>query len=682
MKKLFLINEKQSNLQIRKIKTRCSFAIRDDDVCYFTQPEDLEAVFSKLWDRIPISLSVVPFHACTKSGSLPKEYWRGEKVFPLGENKPLIAYLREKISEGKITISLHGYSHKEENGLHEFQAKEGLYEKILRGKKYLEDLLGVEIKTFVPPQNTISREGLEAVKKVGLNLSCVPSFRPGYRALRLGNLFAFIKLKYYGLRYRRLYPRVLNLDDHKELYFHKLEQVRDFEKLKDEFDFCYKRKGQFCLNTHYWQLKDNPQMLEALIKLVRFLDTVEDVELTDLDDLFLTDSLRCEVRYKKVACTPTMKILYLTYGPQSFVIEHLSRSLAKKRIQVDVFNAAQELRYKHPRFRIPSVRPSNLLNVFLALVQFGPNWNIYFHKTAFAFRLMTANCQKKLAKDGSYYDFILQSGAMFAPSFEPTLRPYALYIDHTHALTKRYPDVEGLPTPPRVSPQWEAREENVYQGAAYIFPMSNIVKRSLIKDYGVGKEKIVVVGAGPNVKIPPPNRSGSDKDKTILFVGKDFAAKGGQTLLEAFDLVRKEVKGAKLVVVGAKYPDIKKQGVEFRGGVSSENMGRIYKEATIFVLPTFREAFGISFLEAMAHKLPCIGSKIEAIPEIIEDGRTGYIVAAGDHLKLAKRIVSLLNDKDLIRKMGEKGYRKVVGFYNWDLVAEQILKHVKERISS
>lgn len=659
------------------IRKRCSFAIRDDDVCYFTQPEDLEAAFSKVWDRMPISFSVVPFHACTKSGSIPKEFWHGEKAFPIGDNLRLVNYLKQKIREGKITISLHGYDHKEQDGKYEFQAKEGLYQKISEGKKYLEDLLETKIKTFVPPQNTISKEGLEAVRKMGLSLTCVPSFMPGQRALRLKDFISFIKLKMHIFRYGRVYPRVLNLGDHKELYCHQLKSVEDFERLRYEFDFCYNSSGQFCLNTHYWQLKDNPLIVESLVRFLRYVSRFEGLELTDLDNLFSAESMRFETRYRRVGYTPIMKILYLTYGPQSFVIEHLSRDLAKERVQVDVFNAAKKVRYRHPIFRIPSMRWENLLNAILAMVQFGKNWKIYFFRTTFAFKLMTRYCQRKLNKDGSNYDLILQSGVLFAPSRRTPPNPYALYIDHTYAITKMYPDVVGLPHPVRVTPAWEAMEREVYQNAACIFTMSNNVKQSLIEDYCIEGGKVSVVGAGPNVKIPHPNWSNPHKDKTVLFVGKDFNAKGGPTLLQAFDIVRRQIREARLIVVGEKYPDIRKEDVDFRGYVRPEDMAEVYREATIFVLPTVREAFGIAFLEAMAHKLPCIGSRIEAIPEIIDDGKTGFLVPVGDYVKLAERIICLLNDKDLMSRMGEEGYKKVREFYNWDGATKRILEGLK-----
>ncbi|MFQ5867215.1 MAG: hypothetical protein ACE5IT_04380 [bacterium] len=89
------------------------FALVDHDTNYFTKSEQLESVYGKIWDKMPVSLSVVPFHACTKSGAIPREYWQGDRIFPISDNKELVEFLKRKISENKISILMHGYSRKD-----------------------------------------------------------------------------------------------------------------------------------------------------------------------------------------------------------------------------------------------------------------------------------------------------------------------------------------------------------------------------------------------------------------------------------------------------------------------------------------------------------------------------------------------------------------------------------------
>jgi len=139
-----------------------NFAIRDDDTNYFTKPQDLINNYGSVWDICPISLSVVPFHACTKSGAIPKKYWTGKDIFPIGDNKELVQFLKEMMENRKISIMLHGCFHKDNADGYEFDTGNDLSDKIKKGRDYLEKLFEVEIITFVPPHNTLSKKGLDA----------------------------------------------------------------------------------------------------------------------------------------------------------------------------------------------------------------------------------------------------------------------------------------------------------------------------------------------------------------------------------------------------------------------------------------------------------------------------------------------------------------------------------------
>src|SRR4029453_4876182 len=85
------------------------------------------------------------------------------------------------------------------------------------------------------------------------------------------------------------------------------------------------------------------------------------------------------------------------------------------------------------------------------------------------------------------------------------------------------------------------------------------------------------------------------------------------------------------------------------------------------------EAFGLSFLEAMSFGLPCIGSDIEAIPEIIGDGETGFLVPPGDPGALAAAMDRLLRDPKRARAMGEAGRARVVQRFGWDRAVRLML---------
>jgi glycosyltransferase involved in cell wall biosynthesis len=216
------------------------------------------------------------------------------------------------------------------------------------------------------------------------------------------------------------------------------------------------------------------------------------------------------------------------------------------------------------------------------------------------------------------------------------------------------------------------REAAVYRGAAAIACFSGNVARSLVRDYGADPERIAVVGAGANVF--PEVAPRRDDGRTVVFVGKDFSRKGGFVLLDAFARVRRAFPKARLLVAGAEAPDARRipSGVFFLGRVPFDELPALLSQSTVFALPTLREPFGIAFLDAMACGLPCVGTRIEAIPEIVREGETGLLVPPGDPIPLALALERLLGDPVLARAMGARGRARVFAGALWVHVAARL----------
>jgi phosphatidylinositol alpha-1,6-mannosyltransferase len=75
-------------------------------------------------------------------------------------------------------------------------------------------------------------------------------------------------------------------------------------------------------------------------------------------------------------------------------------------------------------------------------------------------------------------------------------------------------------------------------------------------------------------------------------------------------------------------------------------------------MPSRGEGFGLVYLEAMRHRLPCIASSDDAGGEICQDGEAGFVVKQSDTRELTERITCLLENESLCREMGEAGYRR------------------------
>ena len=228
-----------------------TFAIRDDDTSYFTRPEHLEACYGDVWDMCPISLSVVPFHASTKSGGVPPEYWEGDRTFPVGENQELVRFLRGKIREGRVCITMHGYSHQDQRDGPEFDTGVDLVRKVREGKQYLEELFGVPIRVFIPPHNTISRVGYRAVLENNLSICGSGSMRR--RGIRLNDVPVWAKRKAWRWFRGLPYPFPVHYRTHTEIGYFSLTPIADPAALTAQMRRFHDYGGVFVLATHYWQ---------------------------------------------------------------------------------------------------------------------------------------------------------------------------------------------------------------------------------------------------------------------------------------------------------------------------------------------------------------------------------------------------------------------------------------------
>jgi glycosyltransferase involved in cell wall biosynthesis len=227
----------------------------------------------------------------------------------------------------------------------------------------------------------------------------------------------------------------------------------------------------------------------------------------------------------------------------------------------------------------------------------------------------------------------------------------------------------------------EAREAAVYQGASAIFTLSEHTRASFVRDFGAPPAKVAAVYAGPNFdvsRVPDVSRQDSVSPPTVLFVGRQFERKGGDVLLAAFRRVRRSIPEAELVIVGPSQVAVPDAGVRCLGFLDKdrpgdwERLAAAYRSADVFCLPTRFEAFGIVFIEAMHFGLPCIGTQVWAVPEIIADGETGFVVPPDDPEALAGRLTLLLSDRALARKMGQVARARARRLFTWQAAVGRI----------
>jgi glycosyltransferase involved in cell wall biosynthesis len=225
-------------------------------------------------------------------------------------------------------------------------------------------------------------------------------------------------------------------------------------------------------------------------------------------------------------------------------------------------------------------------------------------------------------------------------------------------------------------------EKTVYQDISKIFVMAEYWRRSFIEDLGVEPRRVVNIGVGVNIEIPPVAPKDYSR-KHIVYVGIDFARKGGENLTKAFRLLQKRHPDATLHIIGPptipaalQQPGLR--NVEYHGPLSrevSEQKARLLEVlnmGTLFVLPSLYEPFGNAALEAMLFRMPVIATKNWSFPDFVTSATGLLLDRPADENEMAEKMDAYLSDPSRSEESGNAGRAMVVGRYTWDRVVKAL----------
>jgi phosphatidylinositol alpha-1,6-mannosyltransferase len=179
--------------------------------------------------------------------------------------------------------------------------------------------------------------------------------------------------------------------------------------------------------------------------------------------------------------------------------------------------------------------------------------------------------------------------------------------------------------------------------------------------------------------------------RIILTVGRwlaDERYKGMDTLITALPRLLMEWPDVQLVAVGEGDDQewleqiADGRGVHFLSGLTYPEIAACYQACEIFALPSRGEGFGLVYLEAMACGKPVIGGAHGGAPEVIDDGKTGYLVQHGDAGQLATSLDALLADPALGREMGARGRERVEREFRFNIFAKSLKKILRDLCES
>jgi len=233
-------------------------------------------------------------------------------------------------------------------------------------------------------------------------------------------------------------------------------------------------------------------------------------------------------------------------------------------------------------------------------------------------------------------------------------------------------------------------QKRVSRRMSHIITVSNCSRADIGREFRIPAERFRVVPNGINLDYFYPMNGVKRADHQILVTNSaDTPLKGLRYLLEAVAEIRRE-REIRLVVIGKPKTDgvIERlvaelslgDTVRFTGRISHEEFARYYAEATMAVIPSLYEGFGMPAGEAMACGVPVISTTGGALPEVIGDA--GILVPPADKSALREAILALLSDPERRRRLGEAGLARVKSSLTWRHAAQKTVEVYREAMDA
>lgn len=228
---------------------------------------------------------------------------------------------------------------------------------------------------------------------------------------------------------------------------------------------------------------------------------------------------------------------------------------------------------------------------------------------------------------------------------------------------------------------------------------SHFLKNYLVERTGCDQSKVFVNHLGVDTsqfqsKWFPSQRKNKinfDGKSILLFVGRLRKIKGVDTILKALPLIIKSHPNIVLIIVGSAFyrserrtayvnylhelaKDIQNH-VRFIPFISHDEIHLWFEAADIVLVPSVgKEAFGLVNVEAMSCGVPVIATNVGGMPEVIEHGKTGFLVNVNDiEREIVDYVIQLLTDPSMIKKMGENSSAHVQKYFTWDICSKRLL---------
>lgn len=366
-------------------------------------------------------------------------------------------------------------------------------------------------------------------------------------------------------------------------------------------------------------------------------------------------------------------------GGMSIYVQNVARELGAREIAVDIFTRSHQ-QSSPPIMEIgQNVRlihiPSGYNKEKLELFSYLPD----FTKAIYAFK------EQEAIEYNIIHSHYWLSGWVGAELASQWRIPHVIML-HTSARAKNHH--LGYSVEPEIRAE---TEQQVLGAANLVVAATQSEKQDLADFYGVDPLKIAVIPCGVDLDtfrplLKPFARRALNLDglPVVLYVGRLGPEKGVEQLLEAVAIVAREWP-IQVVIVGGEDVDkgemehlqslSRKLGIadmiRFHSSVEQDELPLYYSSADVLVLPSQYETFGLVAAEALACGLPVIASPVGAIPQLVQEGKTGFILNSSEPADLANILARFINDEDLRQRLAASA-RTAVTNLSWANVAERL----------
>lgn len=211
------------------------------------------------------------------------------------------------------------------------------------------------------------------------------------------------------------------------------------------------------------------------------------------------------------------------------------------------------------------------------------------------------------------------------------------------------------------------------------------LKEQLLAE-GVAGERVEVIPLGAFSFLTRYKKEGIKEEDSILFFGRIVQYKGLEYLIEAQPLVTAAFPQVKIVIAGpgdfSRYERLiaNRECFEIINKfIPDDEIAPLFEKAKIVVLPYVEASQSAIIGIAYAFRKPVIVTGVGGIPEVVDHGKTGFIVPPRDAAALAEAIIELLGKDNLRREMGQNAFAKMKQELSWDKIAERTIQ-VYERV--